>query len=190
MRARFASSSVAQPVRWMGGAQRYPSIPSQRHDGYRCAQPILHTALSQQPLPRHMIELEPDAIGVLEQDRIISWRPLVLARRADDLGAERLEKTVQLVDVGALAGAEAEMMQTDALLFERGAFMLGGRRADADRGTAANAVIGRLGVDHRLQAEKRQQLKIKFAGPSKIRGGEENMRDAVDFHGASPALQS
>ena len=72
-----------------------------------------------------MIELEPDAIGVLEQDRIISRRPLVLARRADDLGAERLEKAVQFVDVGALAGAEAEMMQADALLFERGAFMLG-----------------------------------------------------------------
>ena len=38
---------------------------------------------------------------------------------------ERLEKTVQFVDVGALAGAEAEMMQADALLLERRAFMLG-----------------------------------------------------------------
>jgi len=31
MRVRFAESSAAQPVRRMGGAQRYPSIPSQRH---------------------------------------------------------------------------------------------------------------------------------------------------------------
>ncbi|WP_275187626.1 hypothetical protein [Bradyrhizobium sp. CSA112] len=72
-----------------------------------------------------MIELEPDAIGILEQDRVMSRRPLVLARCADDLGAERLEKAVQLIDVGALAGAEAEVMQADALLLERRTFMLG-----------------------------------------------------------------
>ena len=72
-----------------------------------------------------MIEFEPDAIGVFEQDRIISWRPLILARRADDLRSECRQKTVQLVDVGALAGAEAEMMQTDTLLLECRAFMLG-----------------------------------------------------------------
>jgi hypothetical protein len=72
-----------------------------------------------------MIELEPDAIGVLEQDRIISRCPLILARRTDDLGAERLEETVQLIDVGALAGAEAKVMQADTPLLECRAFMLG-----------------------------------------------------------------
>jgi hypothetical protein len=86
---------------------------------------ILRCALPQQPLPRHMIELKPDAVGVLEQDRTISRRPLILARRADDFCAERLEKAVQPIDVGALAGAEAEMMQTDTSLFEGRAFMLG-----------------------------------------------------------------
>ncbi len=40
------------------------------------------------------------------------------------LDAERTQKAVQLVDVGALAGAETEMVQADALLLERGAFML------------------------------------------------------------------
>src|SRR5881396_2710727 len=73
--------------------------------------------LSQQPLPRHMVELQPDAIGILEQNRIVSRRPLILARRADDLGAELLEEAVQFIDVGALTGTEAEVMQTDALLF-------------------------------------------------------------------------
>jgi hypothetical protein len=72
-----------------------------------------------------MIELEPDAVGVFEQDRIISRRPLILARRTDDLRAERRQEAVQFVDVGALAGAEAEMMQADALLLERRAFVLG-----------------------------------------------------------------
>jgi hypothetical protein len=71
-----------------------------------------------------MIELEPDAVGVLEQNRIISRRPLILARRADDLRAELRQERGQLVDVGALAGAEAEMMQSDTLLLECRAFML------------------------------------------------------------------
>jgi hypothetical protein len=43
---------------------------------------------------------------------------LVLARRADDGGAERAQKAVQVVDVGTLAGAETKMMQADALLLE------------------------------------------------------------------------
>src|SRR4051812_2080719 len=119
--------------------------------------------LPQQPLPRHVIELEPDAVGILEQQRIISGRPLVLARRANDLGAERAEEAVQLVDVGALAGAEAQMMQADALLRERGAGMLGRWRADPDRGPSADAVIGGVGVDHRLQPEKRQQFSVELA---------------------------
>jgi hypothetical protein len=63
-----------------------------------------------------MVELEPDAVGIFEQNRVISRRPLILARRTDDLGAERLEEAVQLIDVGALAGAEAEVVQADALL--------------------------------------------------------------------------
>ena len=78
-----------------------------------------------------MVDLQPDAVGILEQQRIISRRPLVLARRADDGGAERAEEAVQFVDVGALAGAEAEMMQADALLLEVRSRVFGRRRADA-----------------------------------------------------------
>src|SRR4051812_13140414 len=62
--------------------------------------------LRQQPLPRHMIELKPDAIRILKQYRIISRCPLILARCADDGGVERHQKGMQFVDVGALAGAE------------------------------------------------------------------------------------
>ena len=68
-----------------------------------------------------MVEFQPYAVGILEQQRIIARRPLILARRANDLGAERTQKAVQLIDVGALAGAETQMVQTDALLLERGA---------------------------------------------------------------------
>ena len=72
-----------------------------------------------------MIDLEPDPVGILEQDRVIAGRPLILARRADDFGADRGEEIVQLVDIGALAGAETEMMQADAVLVECGALFSG-----------------------------------------------------------------
>src|SRR5205807_3772415 len=71
-----------------------------------CALPIL--SLGQQSLARHVIDLQPDAVGILEQHRVIAGRPLILARRADDFGADRGEEAVQFVDIGALAGAEAE----------------------------------------------------------------------------------
>jgi len=45
---------------------------------------------------------------------------------------ERAEDGVQFTNVGALAGAEAEMVQADALLFEGSALMLGRWRADPD----------------------------------------------------------
>ena len=90
-----------------------------------------------------MIELQPDAIGIFEQNRIISRRPLILARRADDFRTERLEKTVQLIDVGALAGAEAQVVQADALLLEGSTRMLG--RAGRSTLPEGNAGTG-LGV--------------------------------------------
>jgi hypothetical protein len=62
---------------------------------------------------------------------------------------------VQLIDVGALAGAEAQMMQADALLFEGSAGVLGRRRADPDCGAATDAIIRRRGVDDRFQPEER-----------------------------------
>src|SRR6266852_1611320 len=71
------------------------------------------------------------------------------------------------------------MMQADALLLERGACVLGRRRADPDRRASADAVISCVGVDDRLQPEKRQQLAIERAGAFEIRGGQKNMRDAV-----------
>ena len=75
---------------------------------------------------------------------------------------------MELVDIGALAGAKAEMMQADALLLEGRAGMLRRRRADADRGAAADAIERRLGIDHRPQPEKRQQLAVERAERSKF----------------------
>ncbi len=92
------------------------------------------------------------------------------------------QKAVQFVDVGALAGAEAQMVQADAILLERTSRMLRRRRADPDCGTSADTVVSCIGIDHRSQPEKWQQLAVEFTGAFEIRRGQKNMRDAVDFH--------
>src|SRR5450631_60985 len=142
----------------------------------------LHRHSTQKPLSRNVVELQPDAVGIFEQQRIISRRPLILARRANDRHAVRTQEAVQLVNVGALAGAKTQMVQADAVLLERSAGVLGRRRPDRDRGAAADAIIDGVGIDDRLQPKKRQQLAVEFAGTFEIRCGQENMRDAVDFH--------
>src|SRR5205814_4000348 len=119
------------------------------------------SASGQKTFAGNVVELQPDAVGILEQQRIIPRRPLVLARRANDLCAERTQEHVQFIDVGALAGAETQMMQTDAILLECRAGVCGRRRADPDRGASADAVIRRVGVDDRLHAEEWQQLAVE-----------------------------
>jgi hypothetical protein len=58
-----------------------------------------------------VIDLKADAIRILEQQRVVSRRPSVLARRAHNRCALGHQEGMQFVDIGALAGAEAEMMQ-------------------------------------------------------------------------------
>src|SRR5439155_25655919 len=49
----------------------------------------------QEPLARHVVDFEPDAVGILEQHRVVAGRPLILARGADDFGADRGEESMQ-----------------------------------------------------------------------------------------------
>src|SRR5215475_7079270 len=139
-------------------------------------------ASTQEPLARHVVDLQANTIGILEQHRIVAGRPLVLARRADDPGADRGKESVQLVDTGALACAETEVMQPDTVLVEGGTGIFRRWRADRHRGAAADAVIHLVGIDHRFQTEERQQLAIELAGALEIRRGQKDVRDAVDLH--------
>src|ERR1700751_4063944 len=47
----------------------------------------MDSSLRQQPLARHVVDLEANAVGILEQHRVIAGRPLILARRTDDGGS-------------------------------------------------------------------------------------------------------
>src|SRR3979490_341212 len=96
---------------WRDHAAWHPQRQGTRFVALLCVFPLsgMEMLLAQQPLPRHMIELEPDTVRVLEQNRIIARRPLILARGADDVGVERAEETVQFVDVVAFAGPDGGM---------------------------------------------------------------------------------
>ena len=124
-----------------------------------------------------MIELQPDAVGIFEQQRIISRRPLILARRANDRHTVRTQEAVQFVNVGALAGAKTQMVQADAILLERSSGVLGRRRPDRDRGAAADAIIDGVGIDDRLRpkisSRAGSSLRWNSQGAFEIRCGQE-----------------
>src|SRR5258708_8231978 len=141
----------------------------------------------QKSLSRYVVELQPYSVGIFEQQRVISRRPLILARRANDGGTERAQEAVQLINVGALAGAKAQMVQADPILLEPRPCVFGRRRADRDRGASTDAIIDLIGIDDRVHAEERQQLAVELTGSPEVRCGQENMLDAVDFHRLPPS---
>src|SRR5262249_17164414 len=101
---------------------------------------------------------------------------------ADDFCAERRDETMQLIDIGTLARAKAEMMQSDALLLKRLAGKFRRRPADAERGTAADAIIEIVAVDHGHKPKERQQFAIELPRALEVRGCQDHMRHPVDFH--------
>src|ERR1039457_1508887 len=74
------------------------------------------------------------------------------------------------------------MMQSDAALDEfLGAILLVASH-DSERGASAHAVERVLVANHRLHAEKRQQLFIERKAGLEVGHREHHMRDPVDFH--------
>src|SRR3954471_19693992 len=73
-------------------------------------------AQAKSPFPGTWLSSSLMPSGLLEQQQIISRRPLVFARRADDFRPERGDEPVQHIHVGALAGAEAKVMQANPFL--------------------------------------------------------------------------
>src|SRR6185437_15042504 len=116
---------------------------------------------AEQALAGNVIDFEADAVRIFEQHRVIAGRPEILLRAVHDGGADGFQELVSFVDVGAFAGAEADVMQSGALLFEAFAFMFGVRRHDADGGAAADAIEIAVGVEHHAQSQKRQQLAVE-----------------------------
>jgi hypothetical protein len=124
---------------------------------------------------------ETDAVGILEQDRVVARRPAVFLRRANDRDTERLDEFMRRVDVVPRAGAEADVMQTDALLHEALALVLGCWLRYQNAGAAADAVVAVFVVEHLPQAEEGQELHVEGARDVVAAGCDLDMGDAVDL---------
>ena len=71
---------------------------------------------------------------------------------------------------------------------ERRAGMFGGRRADADTGAAADAVVQLVGVDETHHAEIRQQRAIERSAAFEVLHRDVDVRNAVDVDGHCSSL--
>src|SRR2546423_6281100 len=72
------------------------------------------SALLEHPLAGNVIDLEPDAVGIEERERVVAGRPRSLLGGADHSRAEILQEAVEVVDVLAAARAKAAMVQAGA----------------------------------------------------------------------------
>jgi hypothetical protein len=66
--------------------------------------------LREDTLTGNVVELQADALGVTKRHRVVARSPWSLLRSSHDLGTELLKERIQLVDVLARAGAEAEVV--------------------------------------------------------------------------------
>ena len=88
------------------------------------------------------------------------------------MAPSRQREVVHRIDVGPLACPEAEVVQADTSLHEALAAYAASRRRDAERGATADAVEELVDVEHRLQAEERQQLAVESARRGEVAHGE------------------
>ena len=81
-----------------------------------------------------------DAVGVLEQHRIVTRRPCSLLRALDYGGPNLPKQIMQAIHVFANVGSQAEMVQANPGLYEAVAVMLRTGWLDADRCPRAYAI--------------------------------------------------
>src|SRR5262245_52015594 len=78
------------------------------------------SARSEVALARHVVDLDADAVRILEEDRIVAGRELrSLFRRVHDVRSERVDrKAMDRIDVLAAACAQTQVMQPCSVLIE------------------------------------------------------------------------
>ena len=135
----------------------------------------------QQALAGDVVDLEPDAVGILEHEEVVAGRPVALDWPAIDVAAELAHLGRRLVDILAGARAHAEVVQAYPVLLEASAFVLGRAALDADRGTAADVIEEVVAVVDLLQPEERQQPAIEGVCLLPLTDGQDHVCHAVDF---------
>ena len=118
---------------------------------------------------------------VLEQQRVVARGPGPLLGRVDHGGAEPRDQLVAAIHVLARARAEADVVQADPALVEAVGAVGRVRRAQAEGGATAHAVVEAVPVEDRLQPEGREQLAVEGARPGEVRDRDEGVGDPVDL---------
>ena len=75
--------------------------------------------------PRHVVDLQADAVGVFKEYGVVARCPGILLRGIYNLAADLGQERVDLIDVFARAHPEADVMQADPKLLEPCASMFG-----------------------------------------------------------------
>ena len=107
--------------------------------------------VGEEALSWDVVHLQPDAVGVLEQHRIVARCPRSVFRRMHDLGAHLAQVRVQAIDVLAGVGAEAEVVEPDPGLHEGCLVVRRLRGHNRHRGLAADEVSPPLVAEDRLE---------------------------------------
>src|SRR5262245_19769696 len=133
------------------------------------------------PLAGHMIHLDPDTIGILEQHRVVARRePRAVTGRMHDARAELLDdEAMDLVDVFPPPRAQAKVMKPAAQLVEGSAALPCGHRAHEYAGAAADAIDGVLVLDERPHLEKVTKLLPEREAACGVVHRQLNVRNAV-----------
>src|SRR2546423_209690 len=139
-------------------------------------------ALLEQPLAGDGIDLEPDAVGIEERERVVAGRPRSLLGGADHSRAEILQEAVEGVDLLAAARAKAAMVQAGAQRVVRLVRVARVGPRDRDRGAAAQVVDEVVLAMDDLQAEPGHQLVIEGDALPKATHAQLNVGDSVDLH--------
>src|SRR6185369_13436408 len=136
--------------------------------------------------------LDADAIGILEQHRVVARRELrSLLGRMDDARSELVdEKAIDRIDVRAAAGAKAEMMQAGTVLVELPVALLRRRATHQNAGAAADAVDDVRTLDQRLHRHEVAEALPERHAARGIVHRQLNVGDAVDLNAHTALLLS
>jgi len=120
--AAFDKAGV--PCSWANTPTRFLADPDLEARTPRVLVPVRIAArrhrrvLRQEALAGNEVDLEPDAVGILEDDVIVTGCERAIERAAIDVRAHGRELGRHLVDILAAARADAEVMEADAVLRE------------------------------------------------------------------------
>ena len=60
-----------------------------------------------------MIDLEPRAVRILEQHRVVTWSKTVLLRTVNNVRSDPLQEIMRLIDIDSLVSAKTVVVQSD-----------------------------------------------------------------------------